>query len=396
MTSTQKGTLKTGTLVGNGRFKIIKFLGAGAFGETYLAKDTHDFDSENALKLFSFARGNPNTFNKAKELFDREAKVLKELTESPQNNLIPRYKAYFSENQELYLAQEFIDGVTLRYELQSKKKFNEDKTATLLDDVLNALYFIHSQSIIHRDIKPENLIRRNTDNKIVLIDFGAVKQEVTQLVATPGTKIHTDGYAPPEQMQGKATYNSDIYALGMTALEALTGVEPEKLKDAHTEKVVWPSQVQVSDKLKKILEKMVEDDSKSRYQSAEEVLQALKSAGFRSTLVVVPRPPQQSTLLSGVFPMWLWFVAVPLVAILAFFVPLMVRSIFTQHPTQPETPKPGDVKSPKPTHKPSDDQHPPVTHPTQPETPQPKNVQSPTPTPEPSDDDIFKRPPGTP
>jgi serine/threonine protein kinase len=150
----------------------------------------------------------------------------------------------------------------------------------------------------------------------------------------------------------------------MTALEALTGVEPEKLKDAHTGKVDWPSQVQVSDKLKKILEKMVEHNYKRRYQSAEEVLQALKSAGFRSTLVVAPGG--QSTLLSGVFPMWLRFVvAAPLVAILAFFVPLMVRSTFIQHPTQPETSKPGDV-------------------------------QSPTPTPEASDDDIFKRPPGKP
>lgn len=395
MTSTPKGTLNPGTLVGNGRFKIIKFLGAGAFGETYLAEDTHDFHRQNALKLFSLARGNPN-FNKAKELFDREAKVLKELTESPQNNLIPRYKAYFSDNQDLYLAQEFIDGDTLRHELQSQKKFNENETAKLLDDVLNALSFIHSKNIIHRDIKPDNLIRRKTDNKIVMIDFGAVKQKVTQLVPTPGTKIHTKGYAPPEQEKnGEAESYSDIYALGMTALEALTGVEPEKLKDA-TGKVVWPSQVQVSDKLKKILEKMVEHNYKHRDQSAEEVLQKLKLAGFRSTLVVAPGPPPKSTLLSGVFPMRLWFVLAPLVAILALFVPLMVRSIFIQHPTQPETSKPGDVQSPTPTPEASDDQHPPVTHPTQPETPQPKNVQSPKSSPELSGHGMFKRPQGTP
>ena len=397
MTSTQNGTLTPGTFVGNGRFKIIKFLGAGAFGQTYLAQDTHDGDTQNALKRFSFARGNPN-FNKAKELFDREAKVLKELTEKPHNNnLIPKYKAYFSDNQDLYLAQEFIHGDTLHHELQSRKKFNEEETAKLLDDVLNALHFIHREGKIHRDIKPENLIRRKSDDRIFLIDFGAVKQKVTQLVATPGTKIHTDGYAPPEQMGGQPEYNSDIYALGMTALEALTGVEPEKLKDAHTGKVVWPSQVQLSSKLKKILEKMVEDDYKRRYQSAEQVLEDLKSAGFRSTLVAAPGgQPQQSTLLSGVFPIWLWFVAVPLVAILAFFVPLMVRSIFIQHPTQPETSKRGDVKSPTPTHKPSDDQHPPVTRSPQPETPTPEDVQSPKSSPKLSGRGMFKRPPGTP
>ena len=231
MTSTQNGTLAPGTFVWNGRFKIIKFLGAGNFGETYLAEDTHYDNRLNAFKRFSFVSSRPQIFAQAKDLFERETKVLRDLTDNPENNLIPKYRGSGSENQELYLVQEFIEGVTLRNELENRKKFDEDETIKLLEDVLNALNFIHSQKLIHRDIKPDNLIKRKSDARVVLIDFGAVKQQVTELVATPGTKIYTEGYAPPEQIKGVAKNCSDIYALGMTALEALTGVEPEKLKD---------------------------------------------------------------------------------------------------------------------------------------------------------------------
>ncbi|HAT14526.1 MAG TPA: serine/threonine protein kinase [Microcoleaceae bacterium UBA11344] len=367
MTLGQGQTLTTGQLVGGGRFKIIKSLGQGNFGETYLAEDRHDSPTQCALKRFIFVSSNPTTFAKAKELFEREAKALKDLTEKPENHLIPKYIAYLSDGQEWYLAQEYIDGCTLREELQRDKSLNEDKVASLLEDVLNSLTFIHRKGIIHRDIKPANLIRRNEDDKIFLIDFGAVKQEVAQL-ATPGTQIHTKGYAPVEHIQGNAKDCSDIYALGMTALEALTGVEPEKLKDITTGKVVWPPSFNASDKLKKILEKMVEHNCQRRYQSADDVLDSLKLAGFTGTLVVAPgrspTVPSVQNVGGGIskMPMWLWFaIAAPLVMILAFTLGLL----FVPHPPKPEREKQQDIQSPKPT-------------------------------PQPSDDDIFKRPPGTP
>ncbi|MEZ2278201.1 MAG: protein kinase [Microcoleus sp.] len=366
MTLVQGPTLTTGQLVGGGRFKIIKSLGQGNFGETYLAEDGHDSYTQCALKRFSFVSSNPTTFAKAKELFEREAKVLRDLTEKPENHLIPKYRAYLSEGQELYLAQEYIDGCTLRDELNSNKKLNEDEVAHLLEDVLNSLTFIHSKKNIHRDIKPENLIKRKGDDKIFLIDFGAVKQKVTQL-ATPGTLIHTEGYAPVEQIQGYPKNCSDIYALGMTALEALTGVEPEKLKDVTTGKVLWPPSFNASDKLKKILEKMVEHNCQRRYQSAEKVLNDLNSAGFTATVVVAPgwspTVPSVQNVGGGIskLPMWLWFaIATPLV-VLAFVLGLL---------STPQSPKPEREKQ--------------------------QDIQSPEPTPQPSDDDIFKRPPGTP
>lgn len=368
MTLVQGQTLTTGQLVGGGRFKIIHVLGNGNFGETYLAEDWHDSGRRCALKRFIFVSSNPTTFAKAKELFEREAQFLRNLTENPKNHLIPKYIGYLSEGQELYLAQEYIDGCTLRDELNRNTRLNEDRVASLLEDVLNSLIFIHHKQNIHRDIKPENLIRRNGDGKIVLIDFGAVKQKVTKLTS-PGTQIHTEGYAPLEQIQGKPEYCSDIYALGMTALEALTGVEPGQLKDANTGKVLWPHSFNASDQLKTILEKMVEHNYQSRYQSAEKVLNDLKSAGFTATVVVTPRwsptvPSVQNVVSGGIskLPMWLWFAIAAPVMILAF-----ALGLFS---TTPQSPKPEREKQ--------------------------QDIQSPEPTPQAGDDDIFKRPPGTP
>ncbi len=367
MTLLQGQSLTTGQLVGGGRFKIITFLGKGNFGETYLAEDGHDSHSRCALKRFSFVSNDPTSFLKAKELFEREAQVLKDLTKNTENHLIPQYIAYLADAQEWYLAQEYIEGCNIREELQRDKSLNEDNVARLLEDVLNSLIFIHGKKTIHRDIKPENLIRRNRDGKIFLIDFGAVKQDVAKLTS-PGTKIYTEGYAPLEQIQGYPQASSDIYALGMTALEALTGVEPEKLKNITTGTVVWPHSFNASNKLKKILEKMVEHNFQSRYQSAEKVLKDLNSAGFTATVVVAPSwsptvssVPNRTSSQMPKPPMWLWFaIAAPLV-VLAFVLGLL---------STPQSPKPEREKQ--------------------------QDIQSPKPTPQPSDDDIFKRPPGTP
>lgn len=367
MTLVQGQTLTTGQLVGGGRFKIIGFLGRGNFGETYLAEDGHDSHTRCALKRFSFVSNDPKSFLKAKELFEREAQVLRDLTKNTENYLIPKYTAYLPDGQEWYLAQEYIEGCNLREEIQRDKRLNEDNVVSLLEDVLTSLIFIHGKQTIHRDIKPENLIRRNGDGKIFLIDFGAVKQDIAKLTS-PGTKIYTEGYAPLEQMQGNPTNSSDIYALGMTALEALTGVEPEKLKNVTTGTVVWPHSFNTSNKLKQILEKMVEHNCQSRYQSAEKVLNDLNSAGLTATVVVapgwsptVPSVPNGTSWGISKLPMWLWFaIAAPLV-VLAFVLGLL---------STPQSPKPEREKQ--------------------------QDIQSPEPTPQPSDDDIFKRPPGTP
>jgi serine/threonine protein kinase len=153
----------------------------------------------------------------AKRLFNREAEVLYQLGN---HNQIPRLFAHFEEEQEFYLVQEFIEGHELRQELPVGKKLSENFVIALLKEVLEILAFVHQQNVIHRDIKPSNLVRRKQDGKLVLIDFGAVKQFGTQVINSQGATsftiaIGSPGYMPNEQIAGKPRFSSDIYAVGM-------------------------------------------------------------------------------------------------------------------------------------------------------------------------------------
>jgi serine/threonine protein kinase len=292
--------ISTNTIVG-GHYTIIKMLGKGGFGETYLAKNSHAQGQECAVKRFKPDSHNQGVFSKAKELFEREALILFDLTNrEPRNGNIPRFLAYFDEGQDFYLVQEFIEGETLAQEISRKVKFTEEEVCQLLEELLKVLQFLHSQNpkIIHRDIKPDNLIRRESDKRLFLIDFGAVKEVVTQSGnrgTQAGTGISSPGYTPAEQVNGNPQSNSDIYALGMTALQCLTGKAPEELTDSYTGKVVWPRSITVSKPLVTIIEKMVHQDyRRGRYQSADEVLDDLED--FRRTKLEPYMEPKTNPL----------------------------------------------------------------------------------------------------
>ena len=274
-----------------GQYQIIHKLGTGNFGETYLAEDLRAKNRKCVIKRLIFPSNDPVALQKAKELFDREAGVLFDLSNPQENKQIPQFFAYFDDNQEFYLVEEWIDGHTLYEELQQNSQLSEDENIDLLIDVLEILVFIHKKGIIHRDIKPANLMRRNQDKKIVLIDFGAVKgilekSKINQTQPYKPTIIYTEGYSPLEQRQGKPEKNSDIYALGMTVLEILTGLEPEKIKDSNTGEIVWSSNIQVSPELIRILEKMVDDNHEKRYKSAAIVLSAIEK--MKKTWLIAP------------------------------------------------------------------------------------------------------------
>ncbi|MFB2969529.1 protein kinase [Aerosakkonema sp. BLCC-F183] len=340
MTFLQGQPLQVGQIVG-GHYRIIKLLGKGSFGETYLAEDSQAMDKKCAVKRLTFVSNDPSTFNKAKDLFKREASVLHKLTNPPTNNQIPQFFAHFDDNQEFYLVQELIEGHTLSDELQRVRTLPEEQVVELLEDVLKILEYIHSQGIIHRDIKPENLMRRNRDKKIVLIDFGAVKEVVARSIfqnsPQKGTQIHTAGYAPKEQRQGDAKPNSDIYALGMTAIEALTGLNPEKLPtDPRTGEVAWRDKAQVSNGLAKILEQMVRDDWHKRYRSTSEVLEAVEK--FKNTLIVSPGQGQSvaktqpiqgraSGVISQMPLLLLFAILAPIVMFVSFGIAFLVKPI---------------------------------------------------------------------
>jgi serine/threonine protein kinase/Tfp pilus assembly protein PilF len=266
-----------------GRYKIISQLGAGGFGRTFLAEDLHlPGHPQCVVKQLKPQTSEPETLAMARRLFDTEAEVLYQLGSHDQ---IPRLLAHFEDHEEFYLAQEFIEGEALTKDLAKGKPWTESQVLDLLQDILQVLAFVHEQQVIHRDIKPPNLIRRQGDGKIVLIDFGAVKLVSSQVV-NPETgetnltiSIGTKGYMPNEQLAGNPRFSSDVYAVGMLGIQALSGVHPKRMgEDPETGEIVWREHApHVRPELASILDQMVRYDFRDRYPTAADALAALQS-----------------------------------------------------------------------------------------------------------------------
>ncbi|MGK7872445.1 MAG: SBBP repeat-containing protein [Xenococcaceae cyanobacterium] len=274
------------------RYKIIKELGRGGFGVTYLAEDI-DLPGHPhcVVKHLTPSDPNPAVFPIAKKLFDREAEFLYRLGKHDQ---IPTLYAHFSEGGEFYLVEEFVEGDDLSKEIVPQKPLSSEQTVKLLREILEVLAVVHQQNVIHRDIKPQNIIRRKRDRLLVLIDFGAVK-EISALTSTIEGQtsftvgIGSPGYMPSEQASGKPKLASDVYAVGMIGIQALTGVKPNQLKeDTNTGEIIWRNWTQVSERLADILTKMVRDHFSLRYKNASEALQALQSIAVSPTPTSIP------------------------------------------------------------------------------------------------------------
>ncbi len=296
------------------RYRVIRLLGEGGFGKTYEAVDTDRMDDPCVIKQFMPQFQGTSAIEKATELFKQEAKRLYELGEHPQ---IPRLIAYFEQDQRLYLVQELIEGQNLLAELTQQGVFSEEKIWQLLADLLPVLKFVHDRNVIHRDIKLENIIRRrislhsslpkirNLRNStfrkggrgdLVLIDFGVSKQVTGTLINKSGTTVGTPGYAPIEQMRGQVFPGSDLYSLGITCLRLLTNCLPkidgsDELYDPINGIWHWrtkiPDGTNLSLKLGEVLDKLIQDYLKNRYQSADEVIKALN-------LYSLPPQPSQA------------------------------------------------------------------------------------------------------
>ncbi|MEA5617480.1 protein kinase [Cronbergia sp. UHCC 0137] len=262
----------------DGRYEITKNFGGGGFGTTFLAEDTkRPGNPKCIIKQFTPPSTDPETLAKLKDLFYQEAVMLETLGEHKQ---IPKLLAKIEENKEDYIVQEYIEGHDLSDELLLGQKKSESEVIQLLIEILEVLEFVHQHKVIHRDIKPTNIRRRTSDNKIVLIDFGAVKQVSTQVVNGQlqfTLIIRTPGYAPSEQKDGNPQFSSDVYAVGIIAIEALTGLSPLNLKkDVNTE-IIWRKDANVSPKLAAVLDKMVRHNYRHRYSTAKEALQAVRN-----------------------------------------------------------------------------------------------------------------------
>ncbi|NET88238.1 MAG: tetratricopeptide repeat protein [Kamptonema sp. SIO1D9] len=280
----------------SGRYQIVSQLGRGGFGTTFIAVDNHLPDKRRCVvKQLKPQATDSLTLEIARRLFDTEAQTLLQLGTHPQ---IPQLFAYFEEDEEFYLVQEYVEGTELNEELTPPQTKSETEVIELLQEILEILNFVHQHQVIHRDLNGRNIIRRKKDGKLVLIDFGAVKQVTTQVASCGQTDltvaIGTPGYRPSEQANGNPQLSSDIYALGMLIIQALTGCSPNKLpKDPLTSEISWHEIVQVSPGLRKVLAKMVSYDYRDRYPTAKEALAAVANLTNSTTALM------SSTLQSG-------------------------------------------------------------------------------------------------
>ncbi|MEP0858640.1 SUMF1/EgtB/PvdO family nonheme iron enzyme [Trichocoleus sp. DQ-U1] len=275
-----------------GRYRALAPLGQGGFGRTFRAIDeAKPSKPACVIKQFFPIQQGTDTANKAAKLFHQEAVRLEELGNHPQ---IPELLAHFEEENRQYLVQQFINGQNLAHILEQQGAFSETEIRSLLADLLRVLEFVHSKQVIHRDIKPENIIRRQVDNQLVLVDFGAAKFATRTALARTGTVIGDFRYIAPEQAVGKGVFASDLYSLGVTCIHLLTNVEPLELFDTDEDAWVWQNYLQnsVSDELRSILDKMIQRGAKRRYQSAEDVINALtlQKLSLAPTILNLPQP----------------------------------------------------------------------------------------------------------
>ncbi len=287
----------------HGRYHLVKGLGKGGFGATFLAADLAlPGKPLCVIKQLRPNTDNPNFLSMARQLFEREAKTLGRVGNHPQ---IPRLLDYFEDRKQFYLIQEFVKGNNLQQEVKKQGVFNEQQTRQVLKEVSVILRDIHVQKVIHRDIKPANIIRREIDNKLVLIDFGVVKNQVNSAgassdqTALTAFAVGTPGFAPPEQLAMRPVYASDVYALGVTCMYLMSGKAPKNMDcDPITGDIDWFKYVKVSDSFAEILSKMLEVAVKNRYKSAEEVLQALDIENHADSLsdsMLFPGSPEATS-----------------------------------------------------------------------------------------------------
>jgi formylglycine-generating enzyme required for sulfatase activity len=292
------------------RYRALRIIGQGGFGKTFLAQDEGK-PSKPKCVIKQFIYDDPATLREAQRLFEQEAVRLDDLGRHPQ---IPELLAHCEQEGRQYLVQEFIDGENLLQELKRSGRFSEVKIKDLLLDLLPVLQFIHAGQVIHRDIKPENIIRRRSDGRLVLVDFGAAKVATKSALQKTATTIGSPEYTAPEQAKGKPVYPSDIYALGVTCIYLLTQISPFDLFSDSEFQWVWRQYlngITVNDKLGRVLDKMLEQALVRRYQTIDDVLQDLdlpKKSPISTPVLSQPipsvaqSPSSKPSFLSGLFP----------------------------------------------------------------------------------------------
>lgn len=295
---TQLGKLCGKTRLFQNRYEVMRLLGRGGFGVTFLARDVSlPGEPLCVIKQLCPKVNDNKALENARERFEREAKTLAKLGSHSQ---IPMLLNYFVAEGEFYLVQEYVHGVTLARLVRRYGCLPESVVKRFLYEILPLLEYIHKHKVIHRDIKPQNIIRCQDDGRLVLIDFGAVKQQIAQAVDSTMKMrsthfIGTVGFAPPEQFSLRAVFASDIYALGITCIYLLTGKSPIDFdRERTTGKLSWENMVHLSESFARILTKMIQVTLDDRYKSATEILTDLNysspQVSLANCLVVQQHP----------------------------------------------------------------------------------------------------------
>lgn len=277
------------------RYRGVKILGQGGFGRTFRGEDLQK-PSHPPCVIKQFFPQSSEHMAKAEELFVKEAQQLEQLGHHDQ---IPHLYAHLSEQGHQYIIQEFIPGQNLREEVAIDGVLGESQILELLADLLPVLQFIHGAQVVHRDLKPANIIRRASDRRLVLVDFGAAKQLTPTNLAATGTIIGSAEFVAPEQSKGKAIFASDIYSLGVTCLYLLTGVSPFDLYNIHEDDWQWEPyrSSPVTPGLKKIIHKMAANSLRDRYLTVEAILADLQA------LTQPPKAPSPPAEITGRSPL---------------------------------------------------------------------------------------------
>jgi serine/threonine-protein kinase len=257
--------LMGGQTLRDGEFTVLMLLACGGFSSIYLVRDREG----NRLVLKEMivpANGNDASLKKVHEMFAREATILAKLDHPS----IVKVLDHFVETGRNYLALEFVPGLTLRQHVEMRGPFEEEDVRAIGKEICNLMQYLHELDppIIHRDITPDNIILREPDRRLMLIDFGAANEAVAKVT---GTLIGKQCYIPPEQFQGKAVEQSDIYAVGATLQFLLTGQDPEPISSSHP-RAVKPA---VSPAMDELVSGATATSVEERIGSARELAKAL-------------------------------------------------------------------------------------------------------------------------